>query len=108
MIKISKLGIKPCAYRIGWVNVQYHEVTMRCNICLYKKEKLYIRMPEVYIKNEKFPFVFWESPKVSANFQKEVLKLLKVSIGLDVAKAVKLKEDWENSNKEIDKNKKSI
>jgi Holliday junction resolvase RusA-like endonuclease len=108
MIKIIKLGIEPKPFRIGWVNVQYHDIVIRCSICVFKEEKIYIRMPEMFVKDEKLPYVFWQSKKDSDNFQKEVLKALKLSIGLDLKKAVELKREGHEKKKEGDKNKKSI
>lgn len=65
-------------------------------------------MPEVYLEGVKYPFVYWINKKESDAFQKDVLKTLKKSIGMDLQKALSLLEEWKKNKKEGDKNKKSI
>jgi hypothetical protein len=108
MIEIVKVSIKPTPLRIGWVNVKYHQLVLRCNICVFKEERLFIRMPEVFLKKEKFSFAFWMTKKDSDTFQREVLKLLKKSIKLDLATAIELKKKGQERKKVDDSNKKSI
>jgi hypothetical protein len=108
MLHVMKYELKPTYTRIGYITVRYYDIIIRCSVCVFKNERIFIRMPEMFLKTKKFPFVAWISKEKSDKFQEEMLRYLKVNAGLDLPKAVKLKAQGQKKNKLGDKNKKSI
>jgi hypothetical protein len=108
MIEVLNYEIKPTPMRLGWINVRYHDILIRCSICVFKDEKLFVRMPEMFLKERKMQFVSWISRKHSNAFQNQMLEYLKEKEGLDLAKAVILKAQGQEKKKKDDNNKKSI
>lgn len=75
MIKVTKVSLKANLTRLGLVVVKYYDLYISCDLCLYKNERFWIRMPEIWDENaKKRTFVFWDEKEKSDEFQKEVLK----------------------------------
>lgn len=93
--------------RIGTVTLNQGGLMIYCDICLYKDEKLWIRMPEYWVNEEtKIRFAFWETKELSDQKQDFILKKVFDMIGLDVPRAVEEKKayrDMQTKKKELTK-----
>ena|SRR5687768_5132492 len=105
MLEVTEIEIKPSINRLGFLKLKYYELVIKCDICLYKENKLWIRMPEMWIDDRKKRFVCWESQEISDEKQEIILNKVFDLVGLDLPKAVELKRNWCNSKKNADKNK---
>ena len=77
--------------RVGTVNVRYYDLIISCDICVYKREKLWVRMPEIWIKKDKkISFNRWISREKSDEFQEIVLKKVFDVVGWDLKKCIDL------------------
>lgn len=109
MIEVLRVDICPTAFRIGSVLVKYYEALICCDLCLYKDDNFWIRMPEIWVnKTTKRQFVFWESKDKSDEFQKEVLKKVFDMIPLTLEGAIQMRKDFFAKRKEMTLNKKKI
>lgn len=108
MIEVLKVELKPDKIRIGRLKIKYYDLTIFCDLCLYKDEKLWVRMPEMWRnKEEKIHFLFWENPEKSDEFQKVVLNKVFETLGLTVEAAVKMRQDFFLRRKSLTKRKPS-
>ncbi len=106
MLKILNVAVKPSKTRIAAVLVRYHDLLIACDLCVYNNEKLWIRMPEYWNKlSEKIHLVFWDDKETSDCFQAIVLAKVKIFSGLDLEKALAIKQKWIAYRKRIDRNK---
>lgn len=95
MIEIMKIEMKPTLTRLGLVFVKYYGLVISCDICIYKKEKLWIRMPEVWLTEDvKRGFAFWLDKEESNQFQITVLKKVFDMIGLTLEKAIDMRKQF--------------
>lgn len=87
MIEILRFDKRVTKDSVGNIIVRYHDILMRCEIVIYRKKKLWIRMPEKWINGFKFPYVKWLSNEISSEFQKLMIKKLfdKYNFDLDAA-----------------------
>ena len=108
MFQVLAHKICPTPMRIGWMTVKYYGLVFRCNIMVYKREKIFIRMPEVFLQGVKYPFAAWSNKKDSDAFQNQMLKYLMEKEALNLEKAVFLKLQGHRKKKKLDKNKKTI
>ncbi len=95
MIDIVEVKIRPSTSRLGIVIVKYYNLVLSCDLCLYKAEKLWIRMPEIWLQNsEKKRIVWWEEKNFSDDFQNLVLKKVFDMVGLTLENAIELRKDF--------------
>jgi len=95
MIDVVKVEIRPSSFRLGIVIVSYYDLVLSCDLCIYKEEKLWIRMPEMWINhNEKKKFVWWQEKNFSDDFQNLVLKKVFDMVGLTLEQAIELRKDF--------------
>ena len=89
MLKIEKFTPKPQGNRAAKVLVRYHALIIRCELMVFKKESLWIKMPEIWETSEKKKqFCFWPAKPISDGFQHQVLQLLKDEHGVDLQQAL--------------------
>jgi len=94
MYEVIRAEYRPNTRRIASVLVKYYDLVMNCDICLYKNERLWVRMPEVWLTaDQKVRFAYWDGKEKSDEFQDYVLKKLFDMLGLDLAMAQKLKNE---------------
>ena len=95
MIEIVDCGISVDITRIGFVMVKYNDLIISCDICVYKQQKIWIRLPEMWIsETQKRRFLYWPSEEKSNDFQKEVLSKLEDLLGLNLPVAKRILSDW--------------
>lgn len=95
MIKLIKVILKPKKHRLGLLYVKYFNLTLRCDLCLYKNEKLWVRMPEKWTSPEnKKSFVFWERKEHSDAFQEIVLDQLRKKSNFSLQEAIEMKKTF--------------
>jgi hypothetical protein len=100
MIEVVEVNMHSYGSRLGVVKVKYYDLVLICDLCLYRKEKLWIRMPEMWTANAtKKRFVFWEDKEKSDEFQQTVLLKVKEMVGLTLEDAVELKQSLLDSKK---------
>lgn len=89
MLKIEKFTPNPTGNSVGRILIRYHALIMRCELMVWKKESLWIKMPEVWVTPEKKKqFCFWPAKPISDGFQFQVLQLLKDEHGVDLKQAL--------------------
>lgn len=104
MINVFKVVEAPSATRIGYALVKYYDLTIRCDICLYKKDHFWVRMPEIWVsKTEKVRYNSWEKESDSSRFQDMVLKKVFDMIEWDIPKAVQIRKEYFRKRKELTK-----
>lgn len=108
MIEISDVVFKANATRVGFLKVKYYDLIIKCDICLYKNEKLWIRMPETWVQDKKKNYAYWESKEKSNINQEIILKKLSDLMGFSLEIAIELKRKWLASKKSADNNKENI
>ncbi len=109
MIDVVKIIEKPTTTRLGIVHVKYYELVLCCEYCIYKEEKLWIRMPEVWLTTEvKKSYVYWMEKDKSAEFQMCVLKKLFDMINLTLDSAKKIRADFFKKRKQVTIKKEKI
>lgn len=94
MIKVKKVDIKPLKNRIARALINYHDLSMECEIWLWRNDNLFVRMPEIPIKDGKIRILLWESKYLSDVFQKEVLTQIYDMSGLNLEKALEIRKNW--------------
>ena len=109
MIEILEAKIKPHKGRIAIVGIKYYDLVIKCDICLYKYEKLYIRLPEIWkTLDTKLQMVFWPDRSKSEEFQKTVLNKVFDKIGLTLENAIEIKKNFYRKEKTADNKIKTI
>lgn len=108
MIEISDVVFHVNRMRLGHLKVKYYDLTIKCDLCLYKNQKLWVRMPEIWIGNHKHNFIYWESKEKSRESQDIILNKVFDLTGFTLEKAIKLKNEWTAIKKKADKNKQNI
>ncbi len=94
MIEVPCAAILVNRVRLGYVDVLYHELLIRCDICLFEDKKLWIKMPEKWIKGRKYRFVYWPTKEKSDEVQQIVLNKVFDMLGLDLPLAIQLRDNW--------------
>ena len=106
MYEVLTAKIHPTLRRLGIVLVRYCELEFYCDICIYKKEKLWIRMPEMWITpTKKQRFFNWTSQEESKRFQEYVLRKVFEMLGLDLKKGIEIKSKFFCDKKKLTKKK---
>lgn len=104
MTDVLEAEISVSKRRIGRVVINHEGLIVCCDICLYKDQKLWIRMPEIWLDNEKkLRLVFWETQQISDEKQEIILNKVLDILDLDIEKAKKLKKDFFTERKELTK-----
>lgn len=100
-IRVQEAKLSVTKFRVAQALVKYHELGFYVDICLYKEEKLWVRMPEMWVnKTKKKRFFFWIDKTDSDRFQEIVLNKVFDMLGLDLATAIKEKNAFfSNKNK---------
>lgn len=109
MTEVIHADIKVTPTRVGTVTINHEGLVVRCDICVYKNEKLWVRMPEYWITPEsKVRICYWGSKELSDEKQVFILNKVFDMTGLDLQRAVKEKQAYWQSQKEkrIDKTRK--
>lgn len=92
MIEVVGIFRKANERKLASLTVKYHDLMIKCDLCLFNEEKLWVRMPEVWMKKQqKQQFVFWPGKDLSDEFQKEVIKQVMEKTGLTMSKAIEIK-----------------
>lgn len=95
MYDVVNIDMKCTDLRIGVVNIRNNKMVVSCDICVYKREKLWIRMPEVWLDpRTKRRFNWFENTQDSEEFQKIVLKKVFDMIGLTLDQAIQMRKDF--------------
>ncbi len=102
MIEVLYVEIKPCQFRLGSVFVRYHDLSIACDICIFKEERLWIRLPEKWISpTDKVSFVRWIDKEHSDKFQKLILSKVFDMVGLTLESAVEMKRELFKKRKDL-------
>lgn len=89
----AKLAVN--SFRIAEVLVKYHGLGLYLDVCLYKDEKLWVRMPEIWLhRTNKRKFGFWFEKADSDKCQEIILNKVFDMLGLDLDAAIKEKRDF--------------
>lgn len=93
MMEVLHAEIKPSKTRLGLVKIRYYDLTFFCDICVYRGEKLWLRLPQIWTSQEsKSQLVFWEDKKKSDEFQLFVLSKIFDMIGLNLEGGIKIRK----------------
>ncbi len=89
-VEVLYFELKPHNTRIGWVDVSYHGLVLKCDLMYYPSDKKpWIRMPEMWLKhNKKTCYCYWPNQEISDEFQKEVLNKIYQNYDLDLQKVI--------------------
>jgi len=94
MIEITHIERFADKLKLASLHVKYHNLTIQCDVCLYKNVRLWVRMPEYWmVGNVKKRLVFWENKNDSNDFQNEVIKQFTEKTGLTLEKAIEIKNN---------------
>jgi hypothetical protein len=108
-IRVIEARMKVDRFKVAQVLVEYHGLGLYLDICLYKKEKLWVRMPEIWIgKKTKKRFGFWFDKNRSDAFQEIVLRKVNDMLGLDVERAIQELEQFAANTKKLTGKEKNI
>lgn len=101
-IRVIEARMKVDRFKVAQVLVEYHGLGMYLDICLYKKEKLWVRMPEIWINQKtKKRFGFWFDKNRSDACQEIVLRRVNDMLGLDVERAIQELEQFAANTKKL-------
>lgn len=93
-------------YRIAEVLVNFNGIGIFLDICLYKDEKLWVRMPEIWLtKTIKRRFCFWFNKEDSDKCQKIILNKVFDMLELDLSRAIEERKRF-FKKKQVDRRKK--
>lgn len=94
MIEILNFTIMPSKMRVGTLLVKYHDLIMKCDLVVWKKNgegHLWVRMPESWFTSQKkTSFCYWVTEEKSKEFQKILLKKVFEEYAFDFEKAIEL------------------
>lgn len=108
MIEVIHVELKANKTRIGTVAVRYYGLIICCELCLYKNQNLWIRMPEMWTsKVNKRRMTYWEDKQISDQMQVLMLKQVADKTALTLEQAIEMKYHYFCRTKELttDKNK---
>jgi len=94
MIKLIKLIVNPFKNRVGKVLVKYYDVTLDCELWLWRSDALFLKMPEIRKGENVIHLLRWDNKEISDVFQKEVLAQLFADTDMTLEKAVELRQKW--------------
>ena len=95
MIEVIRFDVEPTYKSLGKVIVRYFDLILYCELCVYKNESLWVRMPEIWLtKKHKKCFVSWVSKDKSDEFQKVILKKLFDMVGFTIQEALRIRKGF--------------
>lgn len=96
----AKLAVNK--FRVAEVLVNFHGLGLYLDVCLYKKEKLWVRMPEIWLRRtHKRKFGFWFDKADSDKCQEIILNKVFDMLGLDLETAIKERDSFFAKKKEL-------
>lgn len=100
MLKINKIEPWQNSNRLALVKVAYYDLIISCDLCLFKNEKLWIRMPEMWVTpDKKKKFCWWPTTEISDGFQGLILNLVCKEMDLTLEKAIEMKKNFKLNKK---------
>lgn len=109
MLSVLEAKVDPSKTRIGTVVIGYYNLVLQCDLCLYKNEHLYVRLPEWRIlPEEKRRLAFFPTKDVSDTFQEKILGMVQDMLEITVDKAIAIKKDYFDRRKELTKQKNKL
>jgi len=100
MLSIHKIHKAQSPLRLALVKVRYYDLIISCDLCLYKREKLWIRMPEIWVtETKKKRFCWWPTPEISGGFQDLILTLVMKEMDLTLEKAIEMNKNFKLNKK---------
>lgn len=104
MTEVLDAQISVTKKRIGTLLLNHEGLIVSCEICVYKDEKLWIRMPEIWTHKEtKCRLAFWESKELSDQKQEIILNKVFAMLDLNLEKAIELRKNFFTTRKELTK-----
>lgn len=100
-IEVVKVAIKTHKTRLATVLLKYYDLLMMCDLCIFKEERLWIRMPEIWRNEQKQRFCAWEKTETSEAFQREVLKQIEEKEGITLQKGIELRNAYMERRKSV-------
>ena len=91
-IEVLEFKKKVTAERLGILTIRYYNIVMKCDLVLYRNERLWIRMAETWKNETKRRFVWWNEPESSTIFQTTCLALLHEKFDMHLDAAIEMKE----------------
>ncbi len=108
-IKVVEARLAVNKFRIAEVLVNYYGLGLYLDICVYKDEKLWVRMPEIWLhRTEKRKFGFWFDKKDSDKCQEVILNKVFDMIGLDLESAMRERKNFFTNKKDLTEGKNNI
>ncbi len=102
MIEVVSVEKCPTRQSLAKVIIKYYDLTMYCELCMFKDQNLWIRMPEIWrTKTYKQKYVWWGDDKVSSAFQVVVLKKVFDMLDLPLDATMKEVKDFFTIKKEL-------
>jgi len=109
MLEVLHAEINPTSTRLGIVVIRYYELVVYCEICVYKEQNLWVRMPEIWTTTEfKRRLVYWENQKLSDLYQVIILKKVFDLIGLNLEEGIRIKREFLIKRKELTREKNKL
>lgn len=102
---VLSFDVKPNIKRIGILFVRYDELILRCELVLFKKQKLWVRMPEIRIKKELNRFAEWQTKNRSDKFQEKTIKEIEEKFHFNLEKAISVHQNFSEKIKKKNKQK---
>ena len=104
MLEVLSAEISVTKKRLGTVVINHEGLIVYCEICVYKDEKLWIRMPEYWTcKGNKIHLACWESKEISDEKQVIILNKVFAMLDLNLEKALELRKNFFTTRKELTK-----
>jgi len=105
MIEITKINMGPNARRLGQIHVKYFDIILKLEVCLYKDEKLWVRMPEIWINaSTRKRYTYFDNPDKSQEFQNQVLSQFIEKTGLNLESAIEMRKSGMKKRDKITQN----
>lgn len=107
--EVLRPEIKVNTTRVGKALIRYGILEFDVDICVYKNERLWVRMPETWLDKERKKRLVWVVDKdKSDQFQLLVLKKVFDVIGLDLAVAIQKRDEFRAARKELTEQKNKL
>lgn len=104
MLEVINAEISVTKKRLGTVLINHEGLIVSCEICVYKDEKLWIRMPEFWTREgNKIQKAWWESKEISDEKQVIILNKVFAMLDLNLEKALELRKNFFTTRKELTK-----
>lgn len=100
MIDLLDVKIHPSGTRLATLLIRYHDLVLNCELALYKTEKLWVRMPELWVSpHRKQRAVYWDDPVKSEHFQVMMLAIIEKKAGITLEKAIEWRKKFSSNRK---------